>query len=202
MKSIRFDSQDICQLGQGTWNMGRDRAKRADEQRALRCGIDLGMTLIDTAELYENEEFVGEVLRSCREQCFVVSKVHPKNASRKGTIEACERSLRRLKTDYIDLYLLHWIGQYPFEEFVASAQELQRAGKIRHWGVSNLDVEDMERIYAIEGGKGCATNQVLYNLQERGVEYDLLPWSESRNMPVMAYSPLGAGGLSDNALLM
>ena len=198
-KSIAFRSgQQVCPLGQGTYQMGR---RRNEELQALRRGIDLGLTLIDTAEMYGTEELVGEAVRGCRDKAFIVSKVLPGNASYEGTKRACERSLRRLGTDYIDLYLLHWIGRYPFAETVRALVELQQEGKIRQWGMSNLDVDDMERILALPHGKDCAANQVLYNLKERGIEYDLMPWSEQHKMPVMAYTPLGEGRLRSHRTL-
>ena len=180
-------------LGQGTWGMGETPADRRREIDALQAGLDLGMSLIDTAEMYGDgaaEELVGEALAGRRDSSFLVTKVYPHNASRAGTIAACERSLRRLATDRIDLYLLHWRGQVPLAETVAAFEELVRAGKIRYWGVSNFDVADMEALCKAPGGTDCSTNQVLYNLTRRGIEYDLLPWCAQRAMPVMAYSPL------------
>ena len=189
----------VCPLGQGTYQMGK---RRGEEIRALRRGIDLGMTLIDTAEMYDTEDLVGEAVRDCRDKAFIVSKVLPGNASYEGTKRACERSLRRLGTDYIDLYLLHWIGPHPFAETVRAMVELQQEGKILHWGMSNLDVADMERILALPHGEDCAANQVLYNMRDRGVEYDLVPWSRQRQMPLMAYTPLGEGRLRDHETLV
>ena len=167
-----------------------------------RCalGIDLGMTLIDTAEMYADggaEEVVGEAIAGRRDTVFVVSKVLPSHASRAATIDACERSLKRLGTDRIDLYLLHWRGSYALEDTVTGFVALQRAGKIRHWGVSNFDVDDMEELTKAAGGAAVATNQILYNLSRRGVEYDLLPWSEQHGVPIMAYSPIEQGRLLD-----
>ena len=193
------DGRQVCPLGQGTYQMGR---RRAEEIQALRRGIDLGLTLIDTAEMYGTEDLVGEAVRSCRDRAYIVSKVLPGNASYEGTKRACERSLRRLGTDYIDLYLLHWIGRYPFSETVRALVELQREGKILSWGMSNLDVADMERILSLPHGKDCAANQVLYNLKDRGIEYDLIPWSEQHKIPVMAYTPLGEGRLRNNKVLL
>ncbi len=199
-RQITFrDGQQICPLGQGTYQMGR---KRNEEIRALRRGLELGMTLIDTAEMYGTEELVGEAVRGCREKAFIVSKVLPGNASYEGTKRACERSLRRLGTDYIDLYLLHWIGHYPFSETVRALVELQQEGKIRRWGMSNLDVADMEHILTLPNGKDCAANQVLYNPGDRGIEYDLIPWSEKHGIPVMAYTPLGEGRLRTHKTLL
>lgn len=180
-------------LGQGTWYMGDSAATRKEEIAALQTGIDLGMTLIDTAEMYGNgrsEELVGEAIAGRRDKVFLVSKVLPSNASCKGTRQACERSLRRLNTDVIDLYLLHWQGSHPFEETVAGMTDLVQEGKIKHWGVSNMDVSEMEEIVAVRKGNACAVNQILYNLSRRGVEYDLIPWCADRKIPVMAYSPI------------
>lgn len=196
---IFSNGQKISSLGQGTYQMGR---RRSEEIRTLRRGIELGMTLIDTAEMYGNEDLVGEAVRDCRNQVFLISKVLPGNANYEGTKRACERSLRHLGTDRIDLYLLHWMGPYPFSETVRAMVELQREGKIIRWGMSNLDVADMERILALPHGTDCATNQVLYNLKDRGIEYDLLPWSKCHNMPVMAYTPLGEGKLRDHRTLV
>ena len=193
------NGQQVCPLGQGTYQMGR---RRNEEIQALRRSIDLGLTLIDTAEMYGTEDLVGEAVRDCREQAFIVSKVLPSNASYEGTKRACERSLRRLGTDYIDLYLLHWIGRYPFSETVRALVELQQEGKIRQWGMSNLDVADMEHILSLPHGKECAVNQVLYNLRDRGIEYDLIPWSEQHHIPVMAYTPLGEGRLRNHKTLV
>lgn len=202
MKTITFsDDREICALGQGTWNMGRNPLKRKEETAALLAGVELGMTMIDTAELYANEEFIGKVIDGIRDKVFLVSKVHPSHADYKGTIEACEKSLRKLNTDYLDLYLLHWKGDYPFAETVEAMNELQLSGKICLWGVSNIDQPDMEEIGNLSGGCACDANQVLYNLQERGVEYDLLPWSEQYEMPVIAYSPMGEGQLTRHPTL-
>lgn len=183
-------------LGQGTWYMGDEKSKRAEEIKALQTGIDLGMTVIDTAEMYGNgrsEQLVGEAVAGRRDRVFLVSKVLPSNASRKGTVAACERSLSRLKTDVIDLYLLHWEGRYPFEDTVAGMRDLLAQGKIRSWGVSNMDVAEMEAFYALPKGDTCAVNQILYNVSRRGVEFDLLPWCERKNLTVMAYSPVEQG---------
>jgi diketogulonate reductase-like aldo/keto reductase len=181
--------------------MGDDRQRRSEELAALRLGIDLGMTLIDTAEMYGNgasEQLVGEAIADRRDEVFLVSKVLPSNASRRGTVRACERSLKRLGTDRIDLYLLHWRGQYGLHEMIGGMEELRAAGKIRHWGVSNLDMTEMDDLMRIADGGGCATDQLLYNLARRGIEYDLLPWCHEHAMPVMAYSPLDEGGLLKN----
>lgn len=185
-------------LGQGTWNMGENAAHAKDEIASLRAGLDLGMTLLDTAEMYADggsEEIVGKAIEGRRDEVFLVSKVYPYNASRRGTIEACERSLKRLKTDRIDLYLLHWRGEHPLSETVAAFENLKAAGKIGAWGVSNFDVDDMEELLAVPDGGKVATNQVLYNLARRGIEYDLLPWCQERTIPIMAYSPIEQGRL-------
>ena len=181
-------------LGQGTWRMGEEASRFQSEVAALRYGLDLGMNLIDTAEMYGEggaEEVVAEAIAGQREEVFVVSKVYPHNATRRGAIEACERSLQRLKTDYIDLYLLHWRGDVALGETVAAFQELKEAGKIFEHGVSNFDVSDMEEWVAISGGEAVASNQVLYNLTSRGIEWELIPWSRDRSIPIMAYSPVG-----------
>ncbi|WEX76275.1 aldo/keto reductase [Sinorhizobium numidicum] len=199
------DGRKIPALGQGTWRMGENRTKAAEEVRSLQSGLDLGMTLIDTAEMYgsgASERIVGEAIKGRRDEAFVVSKVLPSNASRSGTIAACERSLKNLGTDDLDLYLLHWRGGYPLADTVAAFEELKKAGKIRAWGVSNFDVDDMEELETVADGGNAATNQVLYNLARRGIEYDLLPWCRDRGMPIMAYSPLDEGRLLHNADLI
>ena len=181
-------------LGQGTWRMGEDRAQREAEIAALRFGLDLGMNLIDTAEMYGEggaEEVVAEAIAGRREEVFVVSKVYPHNATRRGAIEACARSLRRLRTDYIDLYLLHWRGDVPLSATLEAFQQLKQEGKILEYGVSNFDVEDMEEAFALPGGAEIVSNQVLYNLEHRGIEYDLIPWSRERGVSITAYSPVG-----------
>ncbi len=198
-RSIRLLSgQDVPTLGQGTWFMGDRPDRQVDEIKALHRGIDLGMTLIDTAEMYGNgaaEVLVGAATRDCRDDVFLVSKVLPNHASLKGTIAACEGSLQRLGTDRIDLYLLHWRGQVPLAETIEAFEQLVSAGKIRHWGVSNLDHGDMQELIGVSGGSAVQTNQVLYNLSRRGIEFDLLPWCQSRNIPIMAYSPIEQGRL-------
>lgn len=186
----------VPSLGQGTWYMGETRNRMKDEVSALQLGIDLGMTLIDTAEMYADggaEIVVGEAIASRRDDVFLVSKVLPYNASRAGTIEACERSLKRMGTDRIDLYLLHWRGRYPLEETVEAFEELIEAGKILSWGVSNCDPDDMAELMRVPGGDACAVNQVLYNLTRRGVEFDLQPWCRNMDIPIMAYSPIEQG---------
>jgi diketogulonate reductase-like aldo/keto reductase len=191
-------------LGQGTWHMGEDRRHSAQEIAALKLGIDLGMTLIDTAEMYgsgKSEEIVCEAARGQRDKLFIDSKVLPYNASQKGTIEACERSLKRLKTDRLDLYLLHWRGAVPLAETLEAFQALAAAGKIRHHGVSNFDTGDMAELWALPGGRACATDQVLYNPTRRGIEWRLLPWCREQRLPVMAYSPLEQGRLAGKPAL-
>ncbi|MFA7415093.1 MAG: aldo/keto reductase [Rhizobium sp.] len=185
-------------LGLGTWQMGEAKARANDEIDSLRLGLDLGMTLIDTAEMYGEggaELVVGKALEDRRDEAFLVSKVYPWNAGRIGTITACEASLKRLGTDRIDLYLLHWRGEHLLADTVAAFEELRAAGKIGAWGVSNFDVEDMQELYAIRDGTNCAVNQVLYNLSRRGIEYDLLPWCQTHGVTVMAYSPIEQGRL-------
>jgi diketogulonate reductase-like aldo/keto reductase len=191
-------------LGQGTWGMGEGKHPRKEEERALQLGIDLGMTLIDTAEMYGDggaEKLIGEATRGRREQVFLVSKVLPNHATAAGTIEACERSLRRLRTDYLDMYLLHWRGTIPLENTMNGFERLKRAGKIRYWGVSNFDVGDMEDLVTFLEGSTCQTNQVLYSLKRRGVEYDLLPWCQERHIVIMAYSPIERGLLIEHPTL-
>ena len=190
--------EKVAALGLGTWMMGERKNQRKEEVAALNLGLDLGLTLIDTAEMYANggaEEVVAEAVAGCRDEAFIVSKVLPSNASMRGTIAACEKSLKRLKTDRIDLYLLHWPSNIPLAETVDGFTRLKHDGKIRHWGVSNFDAGEMEALFKIADGKACATNQVLYNLNRRGIEYDLVPWSHKHRMPIMAYSPLDQGRL-------
>lgn len=196
--------ETVPQLGQGTWRMGENSRLRQDEVAALKLGIDLGMTLIDTAEMYGTggaEEVVAEAVKGRRDECFIVSKVLPENSTRAGMIAACERSLKRLKTDRIDLYLLHWRGSAPLAETLEAFLVLQNKGAIRYWGVSNFDVADMEELFALEGGSGCASNQVLYNLRRRGIEAGLLPWCRKRSIPLMAYSPIEQGRLLRDRVL-
>ncbi|MGC5000272.1 aldo/keto reductase [Streptomyces sp. DT195] len=190
--------EEIAALGQGTWYLGEEPARRAQEIAALRLGVDLGMTVVDTAEMYGDgaaEELVGEALRGRRKEVFLVSKVLPGHADRKGTVAACEGSLRRLRTEQLDLYLLHWRGRWPLEETLAGFTDLMEAGKIRHWGVSNLDVAEMVTLTALPGGDAVAVDQVLYNLTRRGIEWDLLPWCREAGVTVMAYSPVEQGRL-------
>jgi len=194
MKHVTLpDGERVPALGMGTWNMGDDRATRAEELATLRLGLDMGLRLIDTAEMYGeglSESLIGEAIAGRRDEVFLVSKVYPHNASRHGIAAACERSLRRLGTDRLDLYLLHWRGDVPFEETVEGLQALQHAGKIRYYGVSNLDLSDMEELWNVPGGDAVAVNQLLYNLSRRGIEWGLLPWLQERRVPVMAYSPI------------
>jgi diketogulonate reductase-like aldo/keto reductase len=194
----------VQMLGQGTWKMGEDARRRAGEVNALKLGLDLGMTLIDTAEMYASggaEEVVAEAIAGRRDELFLVSKVLPSNASRSGVARACENSLERLRTDRIDLYLLHWPGSVPLSETVEAFEALKKAGKIRHWGVSNFDTDEMEELTGLSSGDHVQTNQVLYNLSRRGPEFDLAPWSRQRGIPLMAYSPVEQGALARNARL-
>lgn len=198
MRTVRLpDGTEVPALGQGTWHMGERRADRRAEADALHLGLDLGLTLIDTAEMYGDggaEEVVGEAIAGRpRESVFLVSKVYPHNATRRAMPAACERSLRRLRVETIDLYLLHWRGSAPLAETVEAFEALRRQGKIRRWGVSNLDVADLQEL-GEEALARCATDQVLYNLSSRGIEFDLLPLCRARGMPVMAYTPLGQAG--------
>jgi Aldo/keto reductases, related to diketogulonate reductase len=194
------NGQKVLALGQGTYRMGF--RNKSEEIKALRAGIGWGMEVIDTAENYDNEEMVGEAIHGLRDRVFLVSKVQPGNASRQGTIiSSCERSLRKLKTDNLDLYLLHWEGRSSFEETVLAMQKLRHDGKIKMWGVSNMDVRKMERFFAISGGDTCAANQVAYNVETRGTEFDLIPWCDQRNIVFMAYSPIGDGDLIRNKTL-
>jgi diketogulonate reductase-like aldo/keto reductase len=192
--------ESVPALGQGTWGMGEDRREHANEVAALRLGLDLGMNLIDTAEMYGDggaEKVVAAAIAGRRDEVFLVSKVLPEHATRRGTIAACERSLKRLETDRIDLYLLHWrVGDVDLAEVVEAFTTLTGAGKIRHWGVSNFDVDDMEELGELANGAAVAANQVMYNLNRRGIEHDLVPWCRRRRIPIMAYSPLDQGKLA------
>ena len=214
MKTVALsDGEHVPALGQGTWGMGESKSAHAEEVAALRLGIDLGMTLIDTAEIYGDggsEKVVADAIHGQRDRVFVVTKVSPRNASRTGLPKACERSLKRLRIDAIDLYLLHWPGNTPLAETVEAFEQLRRSGKIRRWGVSNFDVGDMEELLAIGDGSACSANQVLYNLQHREIESSLLPFHRTSNLkrqtsapiPIMAYSPVGRGRrLLNNATL-
>jgi diketogulonate reductase-like aldo/keto reductase len=192
-------------LGIGTWGMGEYPGNAARETAAIQMALDLGMSVVDTAEMYGNgaaEELVGRALAARRDEAFLVTKVLPHHATLRGTVAACEGSLRRLGTDSIDLYLLHWRGAAPLAETLEAFESLQRAGKIRHWGVSNLDVADLEDLMRLPGGQKVATDQVLYNLTRRGIEFDLLPHCVERGIPVMAYSPLEQGRMLDDPVLV
>ena len=194
MKKVRLPSgEQVPALGMGAWMIGEDRAMRAEEIATLQRGIDLGMTLIDTAEMYgdgASERLVGEAIKGRRESVFLVSKFYPHNATVRGARVACEDSLRRLGTDCLDLYLLHWRGNVPLEETIEAVEKLQAQGKIRSWGVSNLDTADMQELDGLPGGRNAAVNQLLFNLSRRGIEWDLLPWCKHHGIPVMAYSPM------------
>ena len=205
MKTVTLPSGErVPAFGQGTWFMGDERAKRAEEIAALRLGLDRGATLIDTAEMYGDgraEQLVGEAIAGRRDEVFLVSKVLPQHATRRGTVTACEQSLKRLQTDRLDLYLLHWRGGVPLAETLEALIALQKAGKIRHYGVSNLDLADMQEMAQLPGGVEIGTNQLLYNLARRGIEWDLLPWLRERRVPVLAYSPLEQARLMKNKQL-
>ncbi|WP_047014068.1 aldo/keto reductase [Paenibacillus sp. IHB B 3415] len=191
------DGAVLPRLGQGTWTMGEHAANRAEEIAALRHGVELGMNLIDTAEMYgdgRSEELVGEAVQGIRDKVFLVSKVYPHNAAGAALIRSCEASLKRLGTDHLDLYLLHWRGTLPLEETVEGMEALVASGKIARWGVSNFDTPDMQELLRIPGGNHCAVNQVLYHLGSRGIEHELLPWLSGHKIPVMAYSPLAQAG--------
>jgi len=199
MRNTQLPSgEEVPVLGLGTWHMGERPENRRHELDAIRSAIDNGMKVIDTAEMYGDgaaEELIGQALSGRRSDAFIVSKVLPHHATRHGTVAACEDSLRRLATDYLDMYLLHWPGAVPLEETLEAFDALLRAGKIRYWGVSNFDTPDMEELAALPGGNAVATNQVLYNLTRRGIEFDLAPWCRQRKLPIMAYSPLEQGRL-------
>ena len=204
MRTVRLrDGATVPALGQGSWMLGERAERRNDEIAALRTGLDLGMTLIDTAEMYaggESERIVGAAIAGRRDEVFLVSKAYPQNGSRTRLTSACDASLKRLGTDRLDLYLLHWRGSVPLGETVEAMAALVTAGKILRWGVSNLDRDDMEELVAA-GGSDCATDQILYNLTRRGPEYDLLPWLSAHDMPVMAYSPVEQGRLLGHPVL-
>ncbi len=205
MRMVNLPSkQQIPVLGMGTWQMGESRSSFQREVDALRYGLALGLSLIDTAEMYGEggaEEVVAQAISNRRSEVFLVSKVYPHNASKQRAIAACEGSLKRLNTDYLDLYLLHWRGSVPLSEALEAFQTLKAAGKIRDYGVSNFDVEDMEEAVHLAGGEAIATNQVLYNLTRRGIELNLLPWCGTQGIPLMAYSPIEQGRLLNNAAL-
>lgn len=199
------DGRRVPALGQGTWMMGERANDASREIDSLKAGLDLGMTLIDTAEMYAEggaERIVARAIEGRRDAVFLVSKVYPWNASRRGTIDACRRSLDRLGTDRIDLYLLHWRGEHPLADTVAAFEELKADGLIGGWGVSNFDTHDMEELVSVPGGENCRTNQILYNLTRRGPEFDLIPWCRARSIPIMAYSPIEQGALGDNTDLI
>ena len=202
MRTVKLPAgTPVPAFGLGTWGYGEKREARRAEVATLRAALDLGVTLIDTAEMYGEggaEEVIGEALAGRRDEAFIVSKVYPHNATRKGTAAACDRSLKRLKTDRIDLYLLHWRQDTPLAESVQALAALERAGKIRHWGVSNLDTADMRELWELPDGHGAQANQLLYNLSRRGIEWDLLPWLRERRIPVMAYSPIEQARLVKN----
>ncbi len=199
MKQVTFPSGlRVPALGQGTWHMGEHKDRHDEEVAAIRLGIDLGLTLIDTAEMYGEgraEMLVGEAIKGQRDKVFIVTKVYPHHASRAEMHRACNNSLQRLQVETIDLYLLHWPGAVPIDETVRAFEALQRDGKIRHWGVSNLDLKLMKALWQLPGGAAAQTDQVLYNLGTRGTEWDLLPWLRQHGLPVMAYSPFDEGRL-------
>ncbi|MBE8713875.1 aldo/keto reductase [Sphingobacterium hungaricum] len=200
----KIRNKEIAPIGLGTWNMGDDLRKQDDEIQALRHGLDLGISIIDTAEMYGNgrsEKVVGEAIKGRREEVYLVSKVLPSNANFDGTIRACERSLSFLQTDYLDLYLLHWQGRYPFQETIDAMEELKNQQKIKAWGVSNMDVSEMQEILGSTSGSSCETNQVLYNLSRRGIEYDLKPFHDQQKIVTMAYSPIEQGRILTNKTL-
>ncbi len=192
-------------LGMGTWMLGEHKSIYGQELQALRAGLEAGFTLIDTAEMYGNglsEQLIGEAIQGYnREKLFIVSKVYPYNAGRPAIYNSIDKTLKRLKTDYLDMYLLHWMGAIPLEETVQSMEELVKKGKIRSWGVSNLDTQEMKKLFSIPNGDNCQVNQVLYHLGSRGVEYDLMPWLKEHNTPLMAYSPLAQAGSLRTELL-
>ncbi|EML7264419.1 aldo/keto reductase [Raoultella ornithinolytica] len=204
-KTVSFgDRAAVPAIGQGTWYMGEDRTRRTQEVAALRAGVERGLTVIDTAEMYAHggaEEVVGEAIRGLRDRVVLVSKVYPWHAGGQQMMDACEASLRRLGTDYLDMYLLHWAGEFSFAQTVEGMERLVAQGKIRRWGVSNLDTAAMQALWQVAGGQRCATNQVLYHLASRGIEHDLLAWCQQQSLPVMAYSPLAQAGRLRDGLL-
>jgi diketogulonate reductase-like aldo/keto reductase len=198
------DGTTVPCIGQGTWHMGEKPQEKAKEIKALQLGIELGMKVIDTAEMYGNgasERLVGEAIKGRRDDVFLVSKVYPHNAGLDKIFTACENSLKRLGTDYLDLYLLHWRGRIPLEETIEGMEKLRKEGKILRWGVSNFDTDDMEELWNTANGSNCAINQVLYHLGSRGIDFDLLPWHREHHVPIMAYSPLAQGGTLRRQLL-
>jgi diketogulonate reductase-like aldo/keto reductase len=206
MRTVRLPSgEQIPALGQGTWGLGESPHDRDEELRTLRLGLELGLTLIDTAEMYGHgaaEELVADAIEGRRDEVFLVTKVVPAHASRHGTIEACEHSLKRLRTDRVDLYLLHWRGELPLSATVEAFSELKQAGAIRHWGVSNFDPVDLAELVTVAGGDEVATDQVLYNLAHRQAEVELLPWCRDWGIPLMAYSPVDRGSLVQNDVVV
>jgi diketogulonate reductase-like aldo/keto reductase len=198
------DGTTVPCIGQGTWHMGEKPQEKAKEIKALQLGIELGMKVIDTAEMYGNgasERLVGEAIKGRRDDVFLVSKVYPHNAGLDKIFTACENSLKRLGTDYLDLYLLHWRGRIPLEETIEGMEKLRKEGKVLRWGVSNFDTDDMEELWNTANGSNCAINQVLYHLGSRGIDFDLLPWHREHHVPIMAYSPLAQGGTLRRQLL-
>lgn len=206
IKYVRLPAgEQVPAFGMGTWHMGDDPRARAEEIATLRLGLDLGARLVDTAEMYGGgraEELVGEAISGRRDEVFLVSKVLPSNASRQAAVKACEESLRRLKTDRLDLYLLHWSGSIPISETLEGFTRLQHAGKIRYYGVSNLDLAEMQELWSVPAGTAVQTDQLLYNLSRRGIEWDLLPWLRRHHLPVMAYSPIEQARLAEDSRLV
>lgn len=204
-KAVLPDGSEIPRLGQGTWRVGENAQAEETEIQSLRTGIELGMGLIDTAEMYGEggaEAVIGKAVQGVsRDSLYLVSKVYPQNAGRGQMFTSCEESLKRLGTDYLDLYLLHWPGSIPLEETVECMEELVSQGKIKRWGVSNFDIDDMEALFAVPNGNRCTVNQVLYHLGSRGIEYDLLPWMRRHSMPVMAYCPIAQAGALRSKML-
>ncbi|WP_294906989.1 aldo/keto reductase [Tatumella sp. UBA2305] len=206
MKSLKIDGQTLPAIGMGSWRLGQGRYPEAEEVAALNYGLSHGLKVIDTAEMYgdgDSEILIGKALKNQREKAWLVSKVYPWNASVSGMKAACEQSLQRLQTDYLDLYLLHWASEYPLEEIVDGFQQLQQQGKIKAWGVSNFDTRAMKQLWQTPGGQECCVNQIFYNPQARGTEFSLLPWCAEHGVAVMAYSPLGGheGGLLNHPLI-
>ncbi|MCW2257618.1 diketogulonate reductase-like aldo/keto reductase [Providencia alcalifaciens] len=206
MRTVSFDKDALPAIGMGSWNLGQGRRSAKNEITAIQAGLDIGLKLIDSAEMYgdgASESLIGRAILGRRDSAFIVSKVYPFNAGGKKLIKACEDSLQRLQIEALDLYLLHWAGDIPIEETIAGFESLQHAGKIQRWGVSNLDINEIQEIYNnVAGGHFCATNQVLYNLDSRGIDYSMLSWCRRQVMPVMAYSPLGSGNqLIDHPVL-
>jgi len=208
MRTVRLPAgEEVPALGLGTWRMGESTRSRRAEVDAVRLALQFGYRLIDTAEMYGDggaEEVVGEALAHGplrRDEVFLVSKVYPHNASRRGTLAACDRSLKRLRTDRLDLYLLHWRGGVPLSETVAAFEQLREQGRIRHWGVSNFDVDDLRELFDVDSAARCAANQVYYSASERGIEFDLLPWQRRHRLPAMAYCPIDQGALARSAPL-